>query len=143
MFQSKRKTPCWKPGLPFPTPPPPSSLKDSLKERYRARSLGYTQIGVGRETEALVLKPRSLPFCNSGGFPRGPGGGGDPGERPLFLSGQFWDGERNIGPPRKSWPQSWLSPEEQPQPYLSPLQTGSVPPAPTWHQDLESSISSG
>lgn len=90
MFQSKRKTPCWKPGLPFPTPPPPSSLKDSLKE---CAGPGYTQIGVGRETEALVLKPRPLPFCDSGGFPRGAGGSGDPGEIPLFLRGQFWDRE--------------------------------------------------
>lgn len=91
---------------------------------------GYTQISVGRETEALVLKPRALPFWNSGGFPKGPGGSGDPGERPLFLRGQFWDGEEEYKSAKEVLATELVVPQKQPESYLSPLQTGSVPPPP-------------
>lgn len=62
---------------------------------WKDRSPGSTQISVGRETEALLLKLRTLPLCNSAGFPRGPGGNGDPKERSSFLR-WFWDGEEKV-----------------------------------------------
>lgn len=52
MSPAQRKTPCWGARLLFPTPPPPSFLKDSLKECSSPESWLLPKSVSGGETEA-------------------------------------------------------------------------------------------